>query len=79
MLSPGKYVGKTAGEIVTSAIRSRKPNGGLRKAINMYQENRKQKREDKLVSTSGHGRDESQKETECVDRASVSAGQSSYS
>ena len=37
---------KTPGEIVTSALRnrSRPPAGGLRKAIGMYQENRRQVR-----------------------------------
>ena len=41
--TPSHYGAKTPGEIVTSALRNRsRPSGGLRKAIGMYQENRKQ-------------------------------------
>ena len=41
-LTSVRYGGKTPGEIVTSALRNRRPAGGLKKAINMYQENRRQ-------------------------------------
>lgn len=40
--STGKYGGKTPGEIVTSALRTRRPPGALKKAMSLYQENRKQ-------------------------------------
>ena len=41
--TPGPSSAKTPGEIVTSALRSRsRPTGGLRKAIGMYQESRRQ-------------------------------------
>ena len=77
--TPVKYGGKTPGEIVTSALRSRKQTGGgLRQAINMYQENRKQRREEKTSPNkrrmASGGGDRLQVETECLDRASVSAG-----
>ena len=37
-----KFAGKTPGEIVTSALKNRRPvSGGLKKAINLYQENRR--------------------------------------
>lgn len=41
--TPGSSSVKTPGEIVTGALRNRsRPTGGLRKAIGMYQENRRQ-------------------------------------
>lgn len=75
--TPLKYGGKTPGEIVTSALRTRKQTGGLRQAINMYQENRKQRREEKTSPNKRRisiGGDRLHVETECLDRASVSAG-----
>lgn len=36
-----KFGGRKPGEIVTSALRNKRPAGGLKRAITMYQENRK--------------------------------------
>ena len=66
-----KYGGKTPGEIVTSALRNRKPTGGLRNAITRYQESRMQRRE----SLRGTYKEQSelQVEEECLDRSTSSA------
>lgn len=48
-----KHAGKTPGEIVMSALKSRKPSSGLKKAMNMYQENRKQTITSRKMSEDG--------------------------
>ncbi len=59
-----KYSNKTPGEIVASAFKHRRPTGGLRQAINMYQENRKQNQRTSQTSL--------RVEEECLDRSTSS-------
>ena len=50
---------KSPGEIVASSMRHHKPTSGLKKAISMYQENKKQltrvQREKNTITGSGYG------------------------
>ena len=76
----GAYRGKSPGEIVTSIIRKRKPTGGLKKAINLYQENRHQSlaNEDRRGSTQlrvdRESSDAPSVSGDILDRSSTSAG-----
>lgn len=50
-----KCNGKTPGEIVMGAMKNKRPSGGLKKAINMYQESRKQSVNTHNISGEGKG------------------------
>ena len=51
-----KYGGKTPGEIVTSALRNRRPSGALKKAMSMYHESRKQSQSGPKTASTEEGR-----------------------